>query len=80
MLIGGRLRRPFRGGAFLRTSASPRGGAMTALPLHGIYGVLQGVFCNLHLETRYKMNLSDSIIFLSLSGGVANAPPPATYR
>ena len=37
--VGGRLRRPFRGGAFLRTSASPRGGAMIALPLHGIYGV-----------------------------------------
>ena len=36
-VFGGRLRRPFRGGAFLRTSASPRGGATTALPLHGIF-------------------------------------------
>ena len=25
--VGGRLRRPFRGGGFLRASASPRGGA-----------------------------------------------------
>ena len=33
--ICGRLRRPFLGGAFLRASASPRGGAITALPLHG---------------------------------------------
>ena len=42
--VGGRLRRPFRGGAFLRTSASPRGGAMIALPLHGIYGAFLSVF------------------------------------
>ena len=34
-VAGGRLRRPFLGGAFLRTSASPRGGAIIALPLHG---------------------------------------------
>ena len=35
-VVGGRLRRPFLGGTFLRTSASPRGGAIIALPLHGI--------------------------------------------
>jgi len=36
-VVGGRLQRPFLGGAFLRTSASPGGGATTALPLHGIF-------------------------------------------
>ena len=34
--VGGRLRRPFRGDSFLRTSASPRGGAQIILPFHGI--------------------------------------------
>ena len=47
-LVGGRLRRPFRGGAFLRASASPRGGAQIILPLHGILFFqghsLQGAF------------------------------------
>ncbi len=33
--VGGRLRRPFRGRAFLRASATPRGGAQIILPLHG---------------------------------------------
>ena len=39
MLIGGRRRRPLVCMSFLRTSATPHGGATIALPFHGIQDV-----------------------------------------
>ena len=56
----GRLRRPFRGVGFLRTSASPRGGAQIILPLHGIGEVV--VMWNCIAVARHLWSSSGGVL------------------
>ena len=69
-VAGGRLRRPFLGGAFLRASASPRGGAIIALPLHGIGLLLVSLLQSLELISPLLPGIP-----LTLHAGLSSCGP-----